>query len=490
MKKIIKLIKEKWLKQTSLTILLVAIVLFIFFIVNVIFNNIDLSPIDFTSDKLYSLSEDSKKEVEKIEQNVTLYYFGYSEDSTPVVLGKQYHNVNDKITVSILTTSERPDLASEYGISSNDQLVVASSSQRYKIVNANDMYTFDETSNKTIDVSEQKLTNAILDVTIVSKPKVYFLTGHGEYSTASSGELHTLSQYIVNEVNDVNTLDLLSSDIPEMCDVLIIANPTKDFTDIETQKIEAYINNGGKIIWLQDPYINITKYNPSNYKNTNKILDLFGISFSKGIVCEQSPDNMIAGLPDLIIPELTYNEIVKDIYTDGKIVMTDAGRINTKSEEELEKLGVTATSFVKSSSKSYYKENFDTNQTTLGKADNDEEGPFVLGEILTKKVNNDKEAKLIAYSNAFFETNVTLALSNTITTPISIRNNKDIMLNTVAYLTNREDSIRIRKDTGKVNNFNTATQTQDVIVKTIIFTLPVVIIIAGIVITIHRKRRK
>lgn len=58
--------------------------------------------------------------------------------------------------------------------------------------------------------------------------------------------MYALAQQITNEVNDVNTLDLLLSDMPETCDVLIIANPTKDFTDLETEKIQNYINNGGK----------------------------------------------------------------------------------------------------------------------------------------------------------------------------------------------------------------------------------------------------
>lgn len=488
-KKVVRVIKEKWLRQTSLTLLLVAIIVCIFIGLNMIIKNLKINPLDFTQAKIYSLSDDSKEEVKKIEQNVTLYYFGYSDQETAVVLGNQYNDVNDKITVKLVTTAERPDLASEYGINASDKLVAVASSQRYKVIDSNDMYTYDTTSYQQMDVTEQKLTNAILDVTIVSKPKVYFLTGHGEYGIGESEELYLLSQFIVNEVNEVAKLDLLSSDMPETCDALIIANPIKDFTDVETEKIQTYINNGGKIMWMQDPYINIKNYDSKDYNNINKILSQFGISFSKGFVIEQSPDNMISGLPDLIIPELTYNEIVKDIYTDGKIIMADSGRINNESTEKLKDLGVTASSFVKTSEKAFYKENFDANSTALLKAEGDETGSFVLGEILTKKINDEKNATLIAYSNSLFATNMILPIGNQATTLISLRNNKDILLNSVAYLTNREDSIRIRKDTGVVT-FNTATATQDGIVKAIIFSVPVIIIIAGIVITLLRKRRK
>ncbi len=488
MRKFMKLIKEKWLKETSLTLLLVVLILAVFLAINTIFKNANINPLDFTSEKIYSLSNESKDEISKIEQNVTLYFFGYTESETTVVLGKQYALVNNKINVQLITTSERPDLASKYNIKSTDKLVAVASSQRYKVIESSDMYTYDSSTEKTIDVTEQKLTNAILDVTVVNKPQVYFLTGHGEYGISSQEEMYTLAQYITNDVNDVNTLDLLSTEVPEKCDLLVIANPVKDFTDVETEKILNYINNGGNIVWLQDPYINIQNYDTTNFVNTNKILAQYGISFSKGIVCESNTDSMVSGYPDLIIPSLSYNTIVKDIFTDGKLVIPDAGKISNASDEELEELNVTAEPFVKTTEDAYYKENFDS-ITGMEKSESDEEGTFIIGEKLTKKIDESKSSSLVAFSNAFFVTNYQIQIGQTYSTPINLRNNKDILLNSVADLTNREDSIRIRKDTGLIN-FNTATAKQDLVVRAIIFIVPIVLIIVGIVITIIRKRRK
>ena len=479
-KKVINVLKNKWLKESLLTIILVCLIIAIFILVNMVVRKADIKPIDFTESKRYSLSNDSKDQIKKVEQNVTIYFFGYSDSDTPVVLGKQYHDVNDKITVQISNTSERPDLASEYGITSAEKIIAVQSSQRYKTISSSDLYTYDSQSYQTIDVTEQKLTNAILDVTIVSKPKIYFLTGHGEYGISDGEYCNTLSKYITNDVNDVNTLDLLSSNVPD--------NPVKDFTDVETEKIQTYINNGGKIMWLQDPYITIKNYDENNFKNTNKILSQFGISFSKGIVCEQSTDNMVSSYPDLIMPYLEYNSIVKDLYTDGKIIMADAGKINTVSEDELSKLNVTADPFVRTSEKAYYKEDY-SDGNGLQKSDKDQEGEYTLGEILTKKIDDNKSAVLVAYSNAFFATNYQFVIGNSYASLIELRNNKDILLNTVAYLNNREDSIRIRKDTGVVS-FNTANAKQTNIVKIIIFALPIIIIIIGIIVTIKRKLKR
>ena len=485
MRKLIEIIKTKWIKDTVLTLALVLILIAVFLLINLVFINLDLTPIDFTAEKLYTLSDESKEQVANIEQNVTLHFFGYDEEDTAVTLAKQYNDTNDKITIQLINTSERPDLAAQYGVGTDSQLVAVQSSQRYKIIDSSEMYTFDSSTYQTIDITEQKLTNAILDVTIAQKPQIYFLTGHGEYGIDSSLPMEQLKVYIENDVNDVNSLDLLTSDMPETCDVLVIANPTSDFTDLETEKIQNYINTGGNIMWLQDPYAFNT--NQGELTNVNKILSQFGISFSNGVVCEQSSDNMIVNSPDLIIPQMTYNDIVKDLYTDGMIALLDAGKINNVSEEEMESLGVTASPFLQSTDNSFYREDINSDITT--KLDTDEEGPFVLGEILTKQIDDDTESTLVAYSNALFATNYTIQLSNSFGTPITIRQNKDIVLNTIAYLSNREDAIRIRKDVGIVT-FQAATETEDKVVLGIIFGVPILIIIAGIVIAIIRKVRK
>ena len=488
MRKFIEIIKKKWIRDSLLTATLVLILIAIFILVNLLFMNLDIAPWDFTEQGLYTLSDESKEQIANVEQNVTMYFFGYDEGSTAVTLAKQYHDANDKITIQIINTSERPDLAAQYNVSTSSQLVAVQATERYKIIDASEMYTYDSSTYQYIDVTEQKLTNAILDVTIAQKPQIYFLTGHGEYGISSSSAMGTLATYIENDVNDVNTLDLLTSDMPETCDVLVIANPTSDFTDLETEKIQNYINAGGKIVWMQDPYMfNAGWTESTTYPNITKILSQFGISFSSGVVCEQGTDHMIAGTPDLIVPEMTYNQIVQDLYTDGMVALLDSGRINTVSDEELEELGVTASPFLQSTETSFYRA--DINSDISQKLDSDEDGPFVLAEILTKKIDDDTESTLVAYSNALFATNYTVQISGSIGTPISIRQNKDIILNTIAYLSDREDTIRIRKDTGLVS-FDAITEQENRVVLWIIFAIPVVIILAGIIVAIVRKRKK
>ena len=63
---------------------------------------------------------------------------------------------------------------------------------------------------------------------------------------------------------------------------------------------------------------------------------------------------------------------------------------------------------------------------------------------------------------------------------IGIMNNKDLVLNSISTLSEREDTITIRKDTGAVTY--TATERQHQIVLGIIFGVPVIIVVLGIVV--------
>ena len=71
---------------------------------------------------------------------------------------------------------------------------------------------------------------------------------------------------------------------------------------------------------------------------------------------------------------------------------------------------------------------------------------------------------------------------------VDLHNNKDVVLNSISYLTKRTDTIVIRK-TGEEEIYNVTDQ-QDMIIKIIIFVLPVLVIIAGIIVWQVRRRKK
>ena len=478
MKKDINLIKQKWFKDSFLTAILVVILIAIFILVNFLVNKCDINPLDFTKEKLYTLSEDSKSQVQKIEQEVHIYFFGYDESDSTVILAKQFNDINEKISAEAIDITKRPDLAQKYGVDSNTSVgIIVESPERYKVLSSSDFVTYDMTTYETIDVTEQKLTNAIIDTTIAKKPHIYFLTGHEEKGITN--ELMTINAFIQNEINDVSSLDLLQEDIPEDCDCLVVASPTKDFAELETNKILEYINNGGNILWLNNPSLQDV-----DFPNINNILETFGFSFSKGIIGEQDTSKIVLQNPFLIIPNISYHEITKDIYTATGVVFAGAGKINFQDDEKLSELGLEVNNLLTSSEQSVYIEDYTAEN--FGSASNSEEGSFVLGAEINKKINDDINSKMIVYSNCNFITDIT-ASETTSLKLVNLYNNKDLVLNSLAYLTDRGDTIRIRKDSGVV--VYTATQKQDTIVRIIIFIVPLLIIILGIIIWNVRRRK-
>ena len=71
---------------------------------------------------------------------------------------------------------------------------------------------------------------------------------------------------------------------------------------------------------------------------------------------------------------------------------------------------------------------------------------------------------------------------------IVYRQNKDLVLNSIAYLSDREEDITVRKSTGAVTY--TATETENRVILAIITIVPLLIIIIGIIVWIKRRRKK
>ena len=264
--KFIETIKKKWLINSTKTFLLVVIILAFFIGVSVLMQKLDLTPIDLTEDKLFTLTSESKEKVKDIDKDINIYFVGYSDDDSTLDLAKQYTKANEKIKVEAVTQDSRPDLVQKYGIETSSQGIIVECGNNYKVLATSDLYTRDTTTYESINVAEEKLTAAIRSVSVEELPKVYFLNGYSSF-TLTSG-MQYLNMYLQNEVNEVETLDILSTGkVPDDCSTLVITSPEKDFDDVATNAITEYINKGGNILWL-----NAAIAKQLDLPNVNKIL--------------------------------------------------------------------------------------------------------------------------------------------------------------------------------------------------------------------------
>lgn len=479
MKKLIETIRKKWLKETSKTILLIAVLLAIFIAINLLVEKVELPDIDVTQNKLYTLTEESKQKIKNINEEIHVYFIGVVGDAPLIDLMKQYTKTNNKITYeTIEDITNRPELSAQYDIE-NDTIMIIKTQTRNKILSYSDLYTYDYTTYEQIDISEQKMTNAMVDLTLENKPVIYFLTGHGEYTIQT--ELTELVKGLENDVNTVKTLDLLvTQKIPEDTSAIVINSPAKDFDASEAEILIQYIHNGGKILWMNDP-----NFSENVYTNIQKVLDEYGVKFDNGIIIEQDANKMVLQTGNFILPEIGYTEATKNISTDGGIMLINSGKITLEESDKLEELNIEAEPILTTSSQSLFRT--DPSITSNEKATTDIEGSFTLGYKLTKTINNNT-SEIYVISNNIFASDAQIKVQEGYSYAIKFYNNKDFVLNILADLTKRKDTITIRKDTGIVTY--TATKMQDTIIRCIIFIIPVLIILIGIIVWQIRRRKK
>ena len=484
--RIIEIIKKKWLIDGTKTFILVAIIVLIFMAINLLMQKLELTPIDFSKEKLYTLTDESKEKVKDIDKDVHIYFVGYSEDDSNLDLAKQYGKVNEKIVAEAVDANSRPDLVDKYGIESGSEGIIVECGEKSKVLTSSDLVTYDMTTYETISIAEEKFTSAITSVVSDEIPKVYFLEGYSEYSL--NNNMYYLNMFLQNEINEIETLNILSTGkIPDDCDTLVITTPSKDFDDIATNAIIDYINSGKNILWL-----NAAKALQKDMPNVNKILAMYGVNpFEVGVIIETDSSKMAVGTPYIIIPELQYSDITEDLVTTEGIMMVTATKINIDTDK-LEELNVVKTDLALASEGAYFRTNFN-NQSNLP-SDDEEKGPFIVGAELEKTLKAANEetgesavtSKLVIYGENGFISDEPM-FQNISDPSIQFGYNKDIILNSIAYLVDRPEDITARKSTGTVTY--TATEQQDAIVKAIIFTVPAIIIIAGIVVWQIRRKK-
>lgn len=490
------MIRKRWLASTTQTLILVVVLLAAFLAINLYCQSIELPEIDVTENKIYTLSDSSKEAIKKINKDVKIYAYGYKENDNLISLIKQYIAENDHISYEILTEESNLAKVQEYELSQGYQIVILESGEAKKVIDASyEFYSYDYEIGQEVDLTEQTLTNSLLGITADVKPKVYFTTGHTEYDLQN--ELGVLSTYLTNESYQPETINLLTAgSVPEDCNLLVIMSPVKDFMEAEANAILDYINKGGNIVITCD----VGNLGES-YPNLSKVYEAYGVTMdNKGYVYETEAGRTAANYPNIFTPVVVPgNEITEDIYSsNGGLWLIYAGRLKFKTEEELTAMNVTRQDLLTSSENAMFVN--DISQDVTAAAQSAEKGQSTIASLMTKTITpaTEKteteeakeavESKLVVIANSSFITDYKVEQLDS-NYPVSyLGNNKDFMLNSISALTDREDTIKIRKDMS--TSTYQPTQEEHTIVVIIIFAVPVVIILAGIIVWNVRRRKR
>lgn len=478
------------------TCLIVLLLICAFIGLNVWVQSLDLPQIDVTANKIYTLSDGSKEALKDINQDIKIYIFGIDENNSVVGLIKQYCSVNDKITYEMLSKESNLAKVQEFELEDGYSIIVIESGESKKIIDAStEFQTYDYTTYEQVDVTEQTLTNSILSLVNENKPKVYFTEGHSEFG---SDELGVLMTYLNNEAIETSNIDLATTGaVPEDCDVLAIMSPSSDFFENEVQAVVDYINRGGNLFITRD-----VLSQDAQLLNFAQILAYYGVNVENGYILERDSKVAQSNYPFIFKPQISEtNSITSEIYSDSYMLLAYAEKINFASSEELENLKVTYEPLLETSDTALFVTDFASDAETA--ASTAQSGKFTIAADITKTIsetsqtdengeekNNSIKSQLVLCANGRFMTDYIISeISNQY--PISyVGSNKDFGINAISVLAKKENGLKIRKDMAGTSYVFSASAKQNTVVLGIIFSVPVLIIIAGIIVGKHRKKRK
>lgn len=481
MKKFFEKLKDYCIKDTSRMILLVAVLIAVYVVLNLCMQTINLAQIDLTKDKLHSLTDQSKNIAKAANKEMTFYVWKYSEETALIDLLKQYNIQNPKIKYKIVKIDD-VEIIEKYGFENDYPAIIGEAEDgRISYINDIDLYTYDENFN-VVDLTEQKLTNAINNLSNSETTKVYFLQGKTNY-TLESG-MYLLNSFLTGEYYEVGTIDIIANPtIPEDCDVLAIMGLSSDLSATEADNICSYIEKGGDLIITNDVDLNNGK---RNYPNFQRVLDEYAISMPNKVV-QETKANTVAGYeniviqanvePDHEITRLMYNyDVNLDEKYSAKPILVASGIIELDTEKMLTN-NIKATPILTSSTSATLS---DLATKTIKESDGSN---YVLGAAIQKMVESGEESRLVVFaSTSAFSDNL---IDNQTT---MIEHNSNIILNSFAFSANRGELYSIRKTSGYTKY--KPTERQDLAVRMIICALPISIAVLGVCVWVKRRKLK
>ena len=145
--------------------------------------------------------------------------------------------------------------------------------------------------NNSIGLLEYKFANAMQKLQAPNKPVIVFSSGHGELQPIETADLEkSLRQFYDTGRIDLDSVPALKQD----ADVLVVAKPTRPFSEKDKFKIDQFVMNGGKVLWLLDKVrvdldsLQMRKeYYPTEYElNLDDLLFRYGARINPTLVLD------------------------------------------------------------------------------------------------------------------------------------------------------------------------------------------------------------
>lgn len=415
---------------------------------------------DTTSNKRFTLSQETQRIVKNLKQDATITYIDKASGfNTAKPMLDRYANLSPKVHIQYIDYQKQPTVARAYGLRYAGTAYVEMGQRR----------------EEAKSVNEEGITGAFLK-DLKGVRKVCFVSGSQEHAldaTDGNGlsQFKTLVERDNYQPQAVTLLDKTA--IPSDCNVLVVAGPQTDYTANEVSAIKNYVENGGRVMLLLDPPLDFGRQHTAENTALANLLESWGVTLDKDLVLEQNPMGQLFGFgPEIpLVSSYESHPIVSDLknsFTGFPV----ARSLEVKNTDK-----VTNQKLFSTSDRAIATTKLSTNEVNSSDPSN-KKGPFVLGvagSYNTGKPNSTGRFVVIG-SSGF--------LANSM---LGFQSNRDLALNTINWLSSDEDLISIRPKEPEDRRLNVSQRQMNTFAYVDLIGIPLLIIIGGV--TIFLKRR-
>jgi ABC-type uncharacterized transport system involved in gliding motility auxiliary subunit len=456
----LQLLKARQTKYAAYATLYILVVLAIVTVANILANRHNKS-FDATSNRRYSLSDQTVKIVKGLKEDAKITYFdqGSRFERAKDQLD-MYANISPKVRVDYVDPDKKPQLAREAGIKNYGTAIVQIGAKK-------------EEAKST---SEEDITGAFIRDLKNNTRTVCFVTGSGEHQIDDTDKngYSRLKDLLGKDEYTARSINLLQkAEVPAECTVAVVGGPSGDYLQPEVDAIKKYVEEGGRAFFLLDPPLKMGRSEVADNDALTGLLQSWGVTLEKDLILDLNPIGQLAGLGPQVALVTRYE--AHPIVNEMKRTATGfplSRSLETKNADKttVEKLFSSSESSLATTK---------LNSPNINPNDpQNKKGPMAIaaaGSYRTGKENAQGRFVVIGSSqwaaNSF----------------IGFNGNRDLALNTMNWLSSDEDLISIRpkeRDDRRI----TMTQSQMHWVRiTSQFLFPLAIVIAGV--TVWWRRR-
>lgn len=358
--------------SVGMTVLVLAVVIVFNLIVGQIpeaYRNVDVS-----STKIYDISDTTKDLLDSLDKKVDMTVLAVKDDTDERITTflSRYGSLSDEISVEWIDPVLHPSALTDYDTTENTIVVSCADTGKTTTVSFDDILVMDQysyyyygTTSYTEFDGEGQLTGAVNYVTNDTDHTIYQTTGHGESSlSATITDLMEKNSYTLSEVNL-----LMSTSVPEDCDLLLMDAPTADLSEDEAQMLRDYLAGGGKAMIL------FGDTSSADLPNLAGVLSEYGMEAADGYIAD--PTRCYQGNYYYIFPELTVSGDLADNISSEMVLLMNAHGINLTDPQ---RDTISTTAFMASSDQAYA-----VTESTQ------EQGSYTFGAVATETLENEEE---------------------------------------------------------------------------------------------------